>query len=617
MNLLASPSLTTKPTKQIKARAADWAPAIVCSVVSAFMFTVLCWGLNKGFDPNVEGFYMLSYQHPDLYPGFSSFHCLLSKVPRLINSEILHYRILEIAARLMPAIALSFSVSIWLQRWTALKRGQLMFTIAFACIGAMMTFAVFPRTISYNGLAGALVCLSGATIFYASHLRANAALQPLNAGQKLKAEQPLKLHSSDSMFRSGAAFFLLSGILCGIAFFVKFTSAVCLLPLLLLFAFLDRRNMSAMWQITLGFAIGCSTYFLFVQNPQDWWLAFSEAVVSEAKSSHKLDTVTYALTDFFLLHWKRCAVLAALAFAIPKVITIRNERPAHLRIAAVVFLFAAGLLYAAYNASYTTRESYTPIFTILLLASMSFAAKPINSDLFRGALLLLALPCVATVGTNCSFLGHVASNMAPWFVLIALASCELGKRLQASYALTAIPIALSLFCSYEFVEQYVFNTPDCGEDLTKQNTLVPELPHLAGIAVTPEQANFYRQMKNILIGANFQAGDPILCLYDLPGLPYVMDGFSPGRAWSVSFHEVDAENAAFFAKADLRREPRLYLAVTGSSQNKVIYRKMREALRKQNLQFSQSFRPIGVVQSPLVSGEKVFLFQSLHNTSDR
>jgi hypothetical protein len=207
--------------------------------------------------------------------------------------------------------------------------------------------------------------------------------------------------------------------------------------------------------------------------------------------------------------------------------------------------------------------------------------------------------------------------MAPWCVLIALAACDLGKRLQAPYTLAVIPIALALFCSLQFVDQYVFNSPDCNEPLAQQTTAVPQLPNLKGILVTPEQAAFYRQAKDALVASGFQPGDPILCLYDLPGLPYLMDGVSPGRAWYVSFHEVDAENAAFLAKADLASKPRMYLAVAGADQKKVIYRKVREALRKQNLPYPQSFKAIGTLPSPLIPGEKVFLFQSIRNTSDR
>src|SRR5262249_14834956 len=132
-------------------------PWAYASAVAVIAFSIVCavaiWGLNKGLDLEVEGFYLLSYQRPEQYTYFSSFPLMLSKIPHLVSSDIIHYRLLEIAARFIPAMALSLGFGAWCRFELPLTRNRLVMAAAFACVGASIAFAVFPRSISYNGLS--------------------------------------------------------------------------------------------------------------------------------------------------------------------------------------------------------------------------------------------------------------------------------------------------------------------------------------------------------------------------------------------------------------------------------------------------------------------------------
>ncbi len=139
--------------------------SVVAVAALAVCLGVSFWGLNKGLDLEVEGFYLLSYQRPEQYTYFSSFPLLLAKIPHLVSNEIVHYRLLEMAARIIPAILLSLGFGAWCRFELPLSRSKICLAAAFSCIGAAIAFSVFPRSISYNGLSAAFVYTSIALAF--------------------------------------------------------------------------------------------------------------------------------------------------------------------------------------------------------------------------------------------------------------------------------------------------------------------------------------------------------------------------------------------------------------------------------------------------------------------
>ncbi|MGH9550259.1 MAG: hypothetical protein ACRD3W_12835, partial [Terriglobales bacterium] len=217
---------------------------------------VLVWGLDKGFDTNVEGYYMLSYQRPELYEQFTQFHLLLSKLPKLSSSAIMHYRWLEVLARLIPSVSLAVCFSIWAQTRIKLSTVQIVLLSAFAALGGMVSFTGFPRTISYNGLVYALIVSSCAFTF---------------AGTSSVART----------VRSRTILLLLAGVCAGLTLFVKFTSFAIIVPVLLAFVYRQTRTARHVLSFLSGMIASVVAFFSFVQTPAAWWNATYESTVYE------------------------------------------------------------------------------------------------------------------------------------------------------------------------------------------------------------------------------------------------------------------------------------------------------------------------------------------------
>jgi hypothetical protein len=568
------------------------------------MLTILCWGLNKGFDPNLEGFYMLSYQHPELYPTFSSFHILLSKLPRLSDSLILHYRILEVIARVGPPMLLSIGFFAWAKKWLRLDQGQLLFAVVFACIGGLLSFTSCPRTISYNGFSAALVFLSAACTFVG-----------VTNGETVAARA----------WRLSLLF--LAGALAGVAFFVKCTSACILLPVLIAFVLFNgvgekktKNSASVAYKLTQSAAIifgaiaSVGWYFTCVETPHQWWQAFHDAISVEAQTSHKLTAVFHEFTGDFGHFWRKgCALLAA--GLILNGFVSRGGIKARLAMWFVAAASCVALFAATKTLYFVGKEAYVPLMATAVACCM-IPWRPRKSELFRGGLVLFLLPLIATVGTNCAMLGFITSNLSPFFVLMSVAFLVASRTSRAPYAVAMTAIAFSIFCAVEFSQSYVTYRYDC-DALNEQTATVGEMTPMKGIAVTPAQVDFYQNAKKVLQANGFVPGDPLVGLYDLPGLNYALDAASPGQAFFVGWPERDLVNYFYLKNSKLNAGPRLFVALNGDDpQDQIVQPRVRDAFNENGVPFPQSFKEIGRIRGSR-GDDTVYLYKRIDPVQPR
>ena len=552
-------------------------------VVGVAMLGVILWGFNKGWDPNVEGFYMLAFQHPEIYPTFTSFHLLLAKLPHLVPSEILHYRLMEVVFRLVPAVVLSYASLKYIENKTKnlhCNSYKHVFLAAFACIGALQTFSIFPRTISYNGLTAAAVFMS-------------VALALLSA--------------------SGGSSILLVG--CGLAlavtFFSKFTSAAILVVLLSAFI-ASERGARAPLPILAGFACGVAAYFCFVESPHSWWTSLSESVAIEFAACHNSNSITSGFVDLvndqiLTISAFVCAVIANHVFKAKDV----DGRRMRFNVAALCSVpVLVGIL--------KTKLYSLPTAALAILALVGAPLLRISKETIRTpwaklACLLLLGPLVASFGTNCSLIGHMGSNLAPWYVLIGMLLINAVEWLGAASAYPAVIVAGAL-CAvtlYKFIPHYINDSGD-APPLLWQTTHVDNVPLLRGIRVEPEQALYYETIRKMLFANGFKTGDSILCLYDMPGLNYIMDAVSPGQAFYIGWKKSDEENAFYIkeCKQECKQQPEknFFLALRGKRANHIIRPKAAEALKSIGMPFPEAFDAVGTLDDPFNS-KKTFLYK--------
>lgn len=81
------------------------------------------------------------------------------------------------------------------------------------------------------------------------------------------------------------------------------------------------------------------------------------------------------------------------------------------------------------------------------------------------------------------------------------------------------------------------------------------------ILVDAATATFFHQLKNLLAQGGFHPDDPLLALYDVPGLVYVCGGVSPEAPWyfsklnSRNCHAFDVTNLPLRKACTILTEP--------------------------------------------------------------
>jgi hypothetical protein len=132
-------------------------------------------------------------------------------------------------------------------------------------------------------------------------------------------------------------------------------------------------------------------------------------------------------------------------------------------------------------------------------------------------------------------------------------------------------------------------------DLRECDTPVTGIPAFRGIKLKASAVESYQNTLKLLQANGFQKGDPILCLYDEPGVVYAMEGTSPGQAWYVYWNERDELNAHYLKQSHLSQAKRVFLIATCKS---CLKPKVLATLAEKGMPLS-SFVPIGTCTNPL------------------
>lgn len=593
------PTLVIETTRSKDAQLAWALLSAASAVICVNMFFCIISGLNLGFDENVEGFYMLSYQHPQWYPTFSSFHLLLEKVPHLISSPILHFRLLELIATAVPSAFLAVASLAFLKaRNINVSSMQLAFVVAFTTIGGMVSFASFPRTISYNGLAHALALVAS-----------SCAILSTLTNSKLRA-----------------ALAMVAGICASTCFFAKATTGMALV--LLLLGFLSSlKNTIRILPFLAGIFAGTVCYFLLLEPPLTWWHNFTEAISLESTTSHNISTSALAAIAQAVEHWKLLLGGTAAIIVFQKLLRAQNVSCVRTNgfraLCAIVPMLLVGI---ACKPDYV--DSHGALIVVILIAvavkewfhetkrpaevthavgvDAAFEQElgTTKQPLWPLIALLAALPPACTLGTNCDFIGYMSSVLAPVFLLIACGSVALSTAYGTRYSTIAIPMSLLLVTAHMFDVQYLYDRCD-GAPLANDTCEPVGIAALDGIKLTPAWCQFFERSKTILEVNGYKKGDDLLCLCDLPGLAYALEARSPGQAWYVGWNDRDAVNAHYLHNAPVGpdapagSQKKLFLAVYSAEENEpTIYPQTLEALSSKGLKYPDNFERIGQVTHP-------------------
>jgi hypothetical protein len=216
-------------------------------------------------------------------------------------------------------------------------------------------------------------------------------------------------------------------------------------------------------------------------------------------------------------------------------------------------------------------------------------------------LVLAALPFIDAVGTNQNLVWYTSNLATVWFVMILMLQARLSVRLKLRHVSCVLMVALAGFGQVQILHQHLLSPYRLPTSLFGQTERVQGVPALANVMVDAESKRFFEGLRRMLEeGSGFREGDPIIALYDMPGVVYAMGGVSPGGAWFFFEERAQSMNCLKLEAAAGAGLKRAVLLVRERPRPEFL-----RCLEDAGVDFPAAYSRVGAIPQPYVEGRGV------------
>lgn len=503
---------------------------LVCLLLGMLITKVLVTIVtaNMGFDLTDEGVCLLWYAYPDKDPNpFYYFHKIVLGIFPFIEWDIVSTRLLKVCSELtVLGIVVTLVYSKLEERLKTIGNAALILGIS-----GLGYFALVYAKVFFEGdMSYLFVILSWA--------------MPL-----------LFIEERKRKWLWLAVLF--AGAVVGMQFFNKFSASVLSFALVTILLIYFTRKVSYVLLLLLGIALGVASFFMITgYHPSVWYQEYIDGY------TYVLEGLEYdpvALLLFYLVDGLALLLLALLPlglFSAFKYVAVKLnawQRP-HTVFAVLVFVcYAAGFLFLpeAYSDARYKEISlmfnywYMPLVSMVLylffwVGNVKDKSKEANAML----ILLLLSPLVSLAGTGSSLAMSAASYIIPWFGILAYL---LVRYYNQALVLGLILVAVTVIGGFLYFQ---WEAPFRYLASESEQTVMIQGPR-EEIYVDAKLASFVNGTKAELDKASIPSGYPIVALHNLPGLVYLLDGYSPATPWYFELGWLnDAEMSANAARSN-------------------------------------------------------------------
>lgn len=509
-------------------------------MTAVVLLMVVLWGLDKGFDLTDEAYYLLG-----LMPAqekLSTFTALqftiFSKVLGWIEG-IISFRILSLVMILLSAPIFS---------WGFLKISRRLYPDLSILSPAAITagfvgtsFFIIPAltlTFSYNVFIQVWMLLTGGLVLYSFSIADQADHQRrlqwiwLGIGALLMVAAWIKPTSALALtllYWVAAFFFMLPRWKAyGLGVLLPFLSGGLLMLGVLYFPMDAIRPIL----VTLDASILHPGH-----QPLELLLALQNDVLNVASSVWRSKVVLIGLVLGLLVAWPKwpkkfyrwfpwgigAGQIGLLVFSYPMLqdaFTKERFRLPALYVFVAILLMLIGLI----GPTLLTR------FHLTIRPRWGWERKEVQKIWVW--LVLAFLPLGAAFGTNNTLVWQLWIHITPWFGLLLLLFMEtqMTRWIWPMGWLTLVFIVSWVWGQWMSI--YFFKPYRLAQDrLSQVEALNVRSSRVRGLKVDPQSKFFLEKVDTILAESDFKPGMGVIALYDMPGLVYLSDGFSPGDPW--------------------------------------------------------------------------------------
>lgn len=560
-----------------------WLVVVILLIILAAKVIVTIYLADKGFDLTDEGCYMLWYKYPEADPHpFYYFHKIILGFFPFIDWNIISLRLLKMASDLsivaLVTLVIYRNIQLGAQQW---RSG--LFLLGVAGLGY---YSLIYSRIFYEGDMSYLftVCSLGFPLLF---------IQP---------------RYQDRLWVG----LLLSGIVIGLLFFNKFSSAIISLLWVLAFTVYLTRKARSVFVVFGGVAIGVAAFFLATGYlPAAWYQEYFDGYryVIQPLGYNPFHLLLYYAIDGLIL---LTLALLPIGFFVLVRRFFRKQpwwKYPYLTFTIVVAVFFAtyyGLLPHIYSDAHYHHHSmlfqywYAPIVSVVLFVFFTVRHITASKEEITVLLTLLLMPMITLVGTGTSFSIAASAYLIPWFgVLGWMLLIHFRKQWLPAFAIMVM-VSLGAFWYFHWYSPFRLNN-----NMASQQTLL-QAPN-EEINVDVQLALFVTETQAILTKANIPSGYPIVALHNLPGLVYLLGGYSPATPWyfdvgwlnQKDFETViNAANCTHISRIELF-ESRLPVFII----NKFMLSTVQPCLDEHGYNLAQSYQQPQMVLNPYLQQE--------------
>jgi len=560
-------------------------------IVLSIMIGLLFWGLSRGFELVDEGLALTASQFPADTLYHSSMGYFLSLCPDVLGDQVRSLRFFHVLSRLVGSFALPIGIFAWMgcfcKSFQITSQDKLLLVL-FSSIGSLLPFAILQQTLSYNGIV-LMFLLIATSLLFAAFTRS----------------------AESKMF---SANIVLAGMFIALSFPVKFTASLALLLMstLIAFSFPSHRKRYTL-NIACGIALGFGLYFSAIENAQHWYQVFSSQIAIDLSSSHGPSHLLANTGPSLQKHALELGLVLISVFLIP-FLRRRSKRlfadtRSELNMIAIGTFVAlcASLSYGFHQAGYLhTSLIYVSLVPVLFFCGLQLIHLSKNKSLPSYDTLrfsqcvgfLLLLPFAISFGTDTPLLWNVLCNFTSLYLGIGLLYAYMAARYKCRGIVTYGLPAVAMTTLAVFVQGYVFY-PHNTTPLLEQTEKTTLSPTIAGLMLDHKTAAYLIDTSQILKKNGFEPGDPVLTLFDAPGLAYALQARIPGGPW---YRDSQAEiNEALYRISTIipPGKNRFFVVVTNEQNSAYPTPRLMLALKNRGIDL-KSYRLIGVTYHPFL-----------------
>lgn len=481
------------------------------------LVTGIAYFTNKGLDLTDESMYLMDLIFPEDSNPTRKGNVLLAAFLQPLRLDIIGYRILRLLLTIWSAWILARSFIDWC-RSTALmqftQHGSSVL-IALTLIGALGSYAIFPRTLSYNTLGGILAMLVASSLLRISSTHA----KPIH--------------------------FVGLGIFLAFQCFNKLPSGVALSmasALWLIVAPMADRSIRPWTQ--LGYlAIGATSislsFWIIEGSPINWIQELFQTAKDDSTHSagQTLGIYTTVILDRSLLTLKNgwyFLVIIVANYLLRDLVSLNRIAGVALNILMMVFgivwLQQNDLIYQGGTNMKAASQVTTMLYFVCLVTSLTLLFKKKHRNNGVIMILMLAFPFLVSFGTNSDIIIH--SQQYVVFPLLFLGGLLINKdhqKTELSGGIVTLGLAVIIA-----MQTWIGHTYNPYRIATPLNELNNEIITPAGNSLTVDMRvwQLHDDFESLIRSAEIDRSSTRLIVHSkLPGLNY-LSGLQPvGSSW--------------------------------------------------------------------------------------